>query len=588
MNNDRAAVDIRSGLGLLLRTLRSYPRDGVVAIAGALVWMATVVLIPYIVATIVDDAILAKRRNMLTPLVLALVGVGIVQAIGMGFRRYFGFRLAYRAEADLRGRMFAHIQRLAFAFHDITPTGQLMSRASSDLSQIRLILMMLPIVIANIAMFLVVMVVLIVIDPILGVVASLTIPALILNANALARRVIQLSFSVQQKLADLAEVVEESVAGIEVVKAYGQERREELRLKAAAVAIYEDTIQIARYRSTYAPLFELIPSFGTVAVLWIGGLRVIDGALSEGEFVAFTQYLAVLVLPLMITGWFFANLPRAAASASRIDELLSTDPVIEDAARPVALPEGPGEIRFEGVRFAYPTGPTVLAGVNLVIPGGTAVALVGATGSGKTTVANLVPRFYDVAEGSVSIDGVDVRDLRLDDLRSEVAIVFQESFLFSATIAENILVGDPEADERRVRAAARLAQAHDFICAMPDGYGTVVGERGHTLSGGQRQRVALARSVLRDPRILILDDATSSVDAVVESEIQEALRHVMAGRTTLIIAHRTSTLALADLVVFLEDGAIAGVGTHQELLRTVPRYGEVLAHEDRTAVGGVR
>jgi ATP-binding cassette subfamily B protein len=588
VNNDRAAVDIRSGLGLLLRTLRSYPRDGVVAIAGALVWMATVVLIPYIVATIVDDAILAKRRNMLAPLVLALVGVGIVQAIGMGFRRYFGFRLAYRAEADLRGRMFAHIQRLAFSFHDITPTGQLMSRASSDLSQIRLILMMLPIVIANIAMFLVVMVVLIVIDPILGVVASLTIPALILNANALARRVIQLSFSVQQKLADLAEVVEESVAGIEVVKAYAQERREELRLKAAAVAIYEDTIQIARYRSTYAPLFELIPSFGTVAVLWIGGLRVIDGALSEGEFVAFTQYLAVLVLPLMITGWFFANLPRAAASASRIDELLSTDPVIEDAARPVPLPEGPGQIRFEGVRFAYPTGPTVLAGVNLVIPGGTAVALVGATGSGKTTVANLVPRFYDVAEGSVSIDGVDVRDLRLDDLRSEVAIVFQESFLFSATIAENILVGDPEADERRVRAAARLAQAHDFICAMPDGYGTVVGERGHTLSGGQRQRVALARSVLRDPRILILDDATSSVDAVVESEIQEALRHVMAGRTTLIIAHRTSTLALADLVVFLEDGAIAGVGTHQELLRTVPRYGEVLAHEDRTAVGGVR
>ena len=588
MNPGRPDGDIGSGLGLLLKTLRSYPRYGAIAIAGALVWMVAVVFLPVVVSLIIDDAILAKNRGKLWPLIALLIGVGFVQAVGMGFRRYFGFRLAYRAEADLRGRMFAHIQRLAFAFHDITPTGQLMSRASSDLSQIRLVLMMLPIVVANIAMFFAVMVVLILIDPVLGIVASLTFPALVLNANALARRVIRLSFSVQQKLADLAEVVEESVAGMEVVKAYGQERREELRLKNAAVAIYEDTIQIAKYRSRYAPLFELLPALGTVAVLWVGGFRVIDGALSEGEFVAFMQYLAVLVLPLMISGWFFANLPRAAASAARIDELLSADPIIEDPSRPMPLPDGPGEIRFDGVTFAYSSGDAVLEGMNLVIPGGTAVALVGATGSGKTTVANLVPRFYDVAEGSVSIDGIDVRDLRLDDLRSEVAIVFQESFLFSATIAENILVGDPQADERSVRAAARLAQAHDFICAMPDGYGTVVGERGHTLSGGQRQRVALARSVLRDPRILILDDATSSVDAVVESEIQEALRHVMAGRTTLIIAHRNSTLALAELVVFLEDGTIAGVGTHEELLSTIPRYGEVLAHDDTRAPGGVR
>jgi ATP-binding cassette, subfamily B, bacterial len=585
---DQPDRGVRSGIGLLLKTLSAYPKYGAVAITGALVWMVAVVLIPQVVAMIIDDAVLAGDRSRLLPLIGVLIGVGVVQAVGMGFRRYFGFRLAYRAEADLRGRMFEHIQRLAFSFHDVIPTGQLMSRASSDLSQIRLILMMLPIVIANIAMFVVVVAVLIVIDPVLGLVASLTMPALVLNANALARRIIRLSFGVQQKLADLAEVVEESVAGIEVVKAYGQERREELRLKAAATAIYEDTIQIAKYRSTYAPFFELIPSFGTVAVLWIGGLRVIDGALSEGEFVAFTQYLAVLVLPLMITGWFFANLPRAAASASRIDDLLSTDPIIEDPDRPVSLPDGSGEIRFDGVCFAYPGGEVVLDGVELVIPGGAAVALVGATGAGKTTIASLVPRFYDVQAGAVSIDGVDVRHLRLEALRSEVAFVFQDSFLFSATIAENILVGDPGADERRVRSAARLAQAHDFICAMPDGYATVVGERGHTLSGGQRQRVALARSVLRDPRILILDDATSSVDAIVESEIQEALRHVMAGRTTLIIAHRTSTLALADLVVFLEDGAVAGVGTHEELLEVIPRYGEVLAHEDRSVSDGAR
>ena len=587
MTANRSSVDIRAGIGLLAKTARSYPRDGAIAMLGALVWMAAVVAIPYVVKLIIDDAILERNRDLLLPFVAMLAAIGLIQAIGMGLRRYFGFRLSYRAEADLRGRMFAHIQRLAFSFHDVTPTGQLMSRASSDLSQIRLILMMLPIVIANIAMFAVVIVMLVVIDPVLGLVASLTVPALVLTANRLANRIIGLSFSVQQKLADLAEVVEETVAGIEVVKAYGQERREEQRLMRAAMAIYEDTIQIARYRSRFGPLFELIPSFGTVAVLWVGGFRVIDGALSPGEFVAFTQYLAVLVLPLMITGWFFANLPRAAASASRIEDLLETDPLIEDPSSPVDMPDGPGEIRFSGVRFAYPGGALVLDGMELVIPGGTAVALVGTTGSGKTTVANLVPRFYDVDDGSVTIDGIDVRDLALGDLRSEVAVVFQETFLFSASIAENIRVGDPGADDRTVRSAARLAQAHDFVCLMSDGYDTVIGERGHTLSGGQRQRIALARSVLRDPRILILDDATSSVDAIVEAEIQGALRRVMAGRTTLIIAHRTSTLALADLVVFLENGTIVGVGTHDELLETIPRYGEVLAHDDeRVARGG--
>ncbi len=585
---ERSGVDVKAGIGLLAKTARSYPRDGVIAMLGALVWMASVVAIPYVVAVIVDDAILDGRRDLLIPLVAVLGVVGVVQAVGMGFRRYFGFRLSYRAEADLRGRMFAHIQRLAFSFHDITPTGQLMSRASSDLSQIRLILMMLPIVIANIAMFIVVIIVLILIDPVLGLVASLTVPALVLTANRLANRIIGLSFSVQQKLADLAEVVEETVAGIEVVKAYGQERREEQRLKRAAHAIYDDTIQIARYRSRYGPLFELIPSFGTVAVLWVGGFRVIDGALTPGEFVAFTQYLAVLVLPLMITGWFFANLPRAAASASRIEELLATAPVIEDPATPAALPDGPGEIRFSGVCFAYGDGEAVLDGVELVIPGGAAVALVGTTGSGKTTVANLVPRFYDVDEGSVTIDGINVRDLDLGDLRSEVAVVFQETFLFSASIAENIRVGDPNADDRTVRSAARLAQAHEFVCSMSDGYDTVIGERGHTLSGGQRQRIALARSVLRDPRVLILDDATSSVDAIVEAEIQDALRQVMKGRTTLIIAHRTSTLALVDLVVFLENGAIVAVGTHDELLETIPRYGEVLARDEERASGATR
>jgi ATP-binding cassette, subfamily B, bacterial len=314
----------------------------------------------------------------------------------------------------------------------------------------------------------------------------------------------------------------------------------------------------------------------------VGGLRVVDGALTIGEFVSFTQYLAVMVLPLMITGWFFANLPRSAAAAARVDALLDTDPEIEEPRRPVLLREGPGEIRFEGVTFAYPGNAEVLSGVDLVVPGGTSVGLVGATGAGKTTMAHLIPRFYDVTTGVVSIDGVDVRDLSLDQLRNEVAVVFQETFLFSASIEDNIRVGDQTASDERIRSAARLARAHEFICELPDGYRTVVGERGATLSGGQRQRVSLARGVVRDPRILILDDATSSVDAVVEAEIQEALRQVMSGRTTVIVAHRTSTLSLVDNVAFLEDGKVVAFGPHTELLRDIPRYSEVLAAGEAT------
>jgi ATP-binding cassette subfamily B protein len=374
--------------------------------------------------------------------------------------------------------------------------------------------------------------------------------------------------------------VEEAIGGIQVVKAYGQEAQEQRRLDRMASLIYDRTIAIARQSATFSPLFELIPSAGTLAVLWLGGFRVLDGAMSSGEFVAFTLYLVALVMPIRMTGWFFAQLPRAAAAATRVVGLLSTAPEVADPTAPLRLPAGPGEVVLRGVTFAYHGGPAVLRGVDLTIPGGSAVGLVGATASGKTTLAHLIPRFHDVEEGAVVLDGVDVRDLSLDELRHEVAVVFQETFLFSASIRDNIAVGDPDADDSRVRAAARLAQAHEFICRFDDGYDTVVGERGLSLSGGQRQRVALARAVLRDPRVLILDDATSSVDAVVEAEIQAALRRVMAGRTTIIVAHRTSTLALVDRVVFLEDGAIAAVGTHDELLATVPRYGAVLASGD--------
>jgi ATP-binding cassette subfamily B protein len=572
--------EVRSGLGLLGRTLLQYRADSLRSIAGALLWMALVVAIPYIIQRIIDDSIAPGDRALLVPLVAVLVTAGLIQAVGVGTRRYYGFRLSYRAEADIRNRMFTHVQRLGFNFHDETPTGQLMARASSDLSQVRLIFAMLPITLANMGMFVSVITVLVIIDPVLGTLAALTIPALFLTASAYARRSIGLSFAIQERLADLSQVVEEAVGGIQVVKAYGQEQQEQERLESTADAIYDETIALARHSANFSPLFELIPSAGTVAVLWIGGFRVVDGAISIGEFVAFTQYLAVMILPTRITGWFFANLPRSAAAAARVRELLRTEPDPAEPERPVSLPVGRGRITFSRVGFSYPEGGSVLDGVDLEIPGGTSVALVGSTGAGKTTLAYLVPRFLDATEGVVSVDGVDIRDVSLDELRSEVAVVFQDTFLFSASVRDNIALGAPEATDNQVRAAARLARAHEFIAELPNGYDTVVGERGHSLSGGQRQRVALARAVLRDPRILILDDATSSVDAIVEAEIQAALRQVMAGRTTLIVAHRTSTLALVDQVVFLDEGSIAAVGPHRQLLADVPRYAEVLARAD--------
>ena len=570
---------VRIGLRLLIHTTVRYPRWALMSIASALIWMTFVVLVPYLTKVVIDEAIAAGNESLLLPLVAAIVGAGLIKALAIGGRRYFAFALSYRAETDIRNRMFEHIQRLAFSYHDQVPTGELMARSSSDLSQVRLIFAMLPITVANLALFVVIVIVMVAIDPILGLIAALSIPTLLYVANRYSGRVIRITTEVQQRLADMSTVVEEAVAGVRVVKAYGQERREVGRVSTVSDRIYDSSLSLLRHSSSYQPIFGLVPVIATVLVLWLGGVRVIDGDMTLGDFVAFTQYMQVLVFPLRITGWFFAQLPRASSAAARVTELLATDPEIDDPEDPKRLPEGPGEIRFVDVSFSYPEGPPVLDAVDLRIPGGSSVAVVGSTGSGKSTLAYLIPRFYDVESGSILVDGRDIRDTRLDELRNEISIVFEDTFLFSASISENIAFGAPDASDDQIRLAARLAQAHEFITELPDGYDTLVGERGYSLSGGQRQRVALARAVLRDPRVLILDDATSSVDAATEQEIRAALETVMAGRTTVIIAHRPQTLRLADRVIFIDDGKVAAVGTHPELLATNSRYQQVLAEE---------
>lgn len=557
---------------------KNYRMDAGLSIASALVWMAVVITVPYVEKLVIDRAIDGGRRDLLAPLIALLLGVGFVKALGVGGRRWFAFRLSYRAETDLRNRIFEHVQRLAFTFHDRTATGELMARSSSDLSQVRLVFAMLPITIANVVMFVIIGIVLIVLDPVLGLVTDITIPLMGGIALLYARRVLAASFEVQQRLADMSSVVEEGVSGIRVVKAFGREDLEVAKVDRVASRIFDKTMELVNERAIFVPLFEIIPSLATVAVLWLGGNRVVDGAMTLGEFVAFTQYLVILVFPLRLTGWFFAELPRAAAAASRVVDLMGKAPAIEDPETPEKLPSGGGgQLVFENVSFSYEGGPPVLDGFDLTIDAGTSVAVVGSTGSGKSTLAYLVPRFYDPDAGRVLLDGVDVRDLTLDDLRGEVALVFEDTFLFSKTIGENIAFGDPDASPEQISLAARLAQAHGFITDLDDGYDTVVGERGLSLSGGQRQRVALARAILRDPRVLILDDATSSIDAATEADIRAALETVMQGRTTLIIAHRTSTLKLAEQVVVIEDGKVLAVGTHTDLLETVPRYEEILA-----------
>jgi ATP-binding cassette subfamily B protein len=499
-------------------SLRGERRAVTAGAVYGLVWTAAKVTVPLLATKAIDRGIIADDHGALLTYSLVLLGVGVVQGACTGLRRYTAIGAAARIETDLRQRLFAHLQRLHFAFHDRAQTGQLMSRANTDLQQIQFFLVFIPLAIANTLTVVAVAIVLLLINPLLALLALFALPFVNLAAKRFSASIHPVVNDLQQELAELGTVVEESVAGIRVVKGFGAEPVQARRLRKEADDVFDTSMLAARIRSTWLPVLDFLPAIGLVIVLWFGGHQVLDGKLTIGELVAFNAYVLMLVWPLRMTGMLIAQAQRSRAAAERVDEILATEPLVVDAADAVALPaDGRGELRFDSVVFSYAPdggGPEVLDGFDLHVRAGEAVAVVGATGSGKTTVARLIPRFYDVTSGSVSIDGVDVRRVRLDDLRRAVGIVFEDTFLFSATIRENIAFADPDAPMDAVERAARLAGAHDFVVRLPDGYDTVIGEHGFSLSGGQRQRVAIARAILADPRVLILDDATSSVDLV--------------------------------------------------------------------------
>ena len=568
-----------AGRRLLLGAIREEGRDIALGIAVSVGWALIRLCVPLLIKLGIDRAIVGN--GSLINYSLIIVAAGVVSGALLGGRRFMAFRSARRVEARMRDRMFAHMQRLHFAFHDRAQTGQLMSRANIDLLHFQNFVMMLPVTLANALTVVVAAVILFVLDPVLAVLALAGMPLANVFGKRFAQRLHPAVMGVQVESAELATVVEETVSGIRVVKGFGAEQLQMDKLEVEAGDVYDRSMEASTVRSIYLPALDIVPNIGLIVVLGYGGHQVINGGLTLGELVSFNIYVIMLIWPLRMLGFIVANWQRATAAGERVDEILATAPLIVDPAHPTPMPVKPqvGEVVFEHVSFAYERDAdvAVLTDASMHIEPGESVALVGSTASGKSTIARLIPRFYDVDRGRVLLDGVDVRELRRHELRRQIGIVFEETFLFSASVKDNIAFKDPNAPWEAIERAARLAGAHDFIVDMPLGYETEIGERGYSLSGGQRQRIAIARAIVADPRVLILDDATSAVDPTKEHEIRDALTEVMAGRTTIVIAHRPATIALADRVILLDAGRIVAEGSHKELLAREPRYREVLA-----------
>ena len=575
-----SAVPYRRTFARLLSFLRPYKRGLVISIVLAIGSQACqIALILVTGKNVIDQALTNHDTHQLWLYVGAIVVLGFVSAVLMSGRRLISGKQALDVEMDLRQGLYSHFVRLSFGFYDRNQTGQLMSRATVDLQGVRFFLGYGLIFFFQNALTVVsVSVVLFFLQWQLALVVLAVMPFLVAIAYRYSHVAHPTLRDVQQKLADVATVAEENIVGVHVVKAFAQEPAEEEKFRLRNEALFAQTIHANRQRATYVPLLSFLPLLAQAAVLLVGARMVAHGSLSVGSFVVFNFLLALLVMPLRSLGMWVGQAQRATASGERIFQVLDEPEDVADGPGAIELPDGDGAIRFEDVSFSYLPDRPVLEHLDLALEAGTTVALIGHTGSGKTTLSSLVPRFYDVDSGRVLVDGVDVRDVKLASLRRAIGVIAQDPFLFSTTVRDNIAFGLPELTDAEVERVARLAQAHEFVERLPQGYDTVIGERGITLSGGQRQRIAIARALAVDPRILILDDATASVDATTEARIRAGLREVMSGRTTLIIAHRLSTIALADEIVVLDDGRIACRGPHEELLETSAVYREIYDH----------
>src|SRR2546421_3241389 len=555
----------------LLAFLRPYRRDVTVSSLLAFLAMGATVLIPYLTGRAINS-IKGGDRHTLIVWAIAIGVAGVLRLALSASRRLVAGRVSLGVEVDLRNGLYQHLQELELAFFDRQQTGQLMSRATVDLQSVRFFLgyglifiaqSALSILLAAAAMF--------ALQPGLAALALFPVPFVVLIAQRYGKRSRPALQEAQQRIADLTAEAEENIGGVRVVKAFAQEQRQLGRFKQSVQRVFDQQLYAIRIQAFYSPMISFLPNLGLAMILFVGGRQGIDGTITVGQFTAFYAYLLMLISPMRTLGYMLSAAQRATASGARIFQVLDREPRMTSPQNAPPLPDGNGQVTLSGVGLAFEgSSRPALSGIDLEVEAGRTVALVGPMGSGKTTLVSLLPRLYDVSEGSVQIDGADVRTVDLVSLRHQVAVVTDDPFLFSATVHDNIAYARPDATREGVERAAIAAQADEFIRSLPNGYDTLVGERGLTLSGGQRQRVAIARAIAADPRVLILDDATSSVDASTEQSIKLALRELMAGRTTFVIAHRLSTIALADEIVVLEDGRVAVQGSHDELLERSP------------------
>lgn len=547
--------------------------------------------IPYIVRAVIDKAIGRMDLRLLGVAAAGVIAISLVQGVFTFAQRYGMEYLAQKVIYDLRSVLYRHLQNLSFSFYDHAQTGQLMSRVTGDVETLRRFLGFgLLNLLSNVITLLAVLVILFTLDWRLAVLSMATIPPTIYVVSIFMRRVRPIYVSIQQQIAVITTRLQENLTGVRVVRAFAREEDEEARMDHENRDYLAKNLSAVRISAFFFPLINFITGAGTALVIWYGGQEVILGKMSLGSLVAFNTFLIMLVAPFRMMGWILNMAQRAQTSGSRIFEILDTEPEVRDLPEAKLMPQVKGEVEFDDVSFTYvgqaipwlavsasgdKPEPLIVHDISLRVRPGETVALLGATGSGKTTLVNLVPRFYDPSHGRVLIDGIDVREVTLESLRRQIGVVLQDTFLFSTSIRENIAYGRLDATLSEIQEAARAAEIHDFIAGLPKGYETLVGERGVGLSGGQKQRVAIARALLMDPRVLILDDSTSSVDTETEHAIQTALARLMKGRTTFVIAQRLATLKNADRIVVLDEGRIADAGDHDALLRRSRIYREI-------------